>query len=461
MLTQEGSPITVASRLSQSPINSKTSQAVLEVVGGQSLSGHVTISGAKNSALVLMAGTLLCSESCRLRNVPSLLDVTRMSDILASLGVKVSRDQDAVEFDASNLTNAEAPYELVSKMRASFFIMGSLLTRMGTARIPLPGGCSIGDRPVDLHVRGLQALGAEVHIEHGVVHAYVKNGRRLKGARVYLDFPSVGATENIMMAATLADGETIIENAAQEPEIVDLANFCNAMGAKIVGAGTKRIVVEGVEKMHGADYSVIPDRIEASTFILAGAITRSEILVGPIVPDHLTPVLAKLREIGIGYTMETPTHVRVHPTATYRGTDIETLPHPGFPTDVQAPFMSLLTLAEGNSVITETLFENRLQHVAELNRMGADIRVKGNIAIVRGVPMLSGAPVMATDLRASAALVIAGLAAEGKTTIHGLHHLDRGYDRLEEKFQKLGANLVRAYVPEDLKNGDQETDPQA
>lgn len=404
-----------------------------------------------------MAGALLCSETCRLRNVPSLLDVNRMSEILAALGVKVKRAEDSMELDASSLTSSEAPYELVSKMRASFFIMGSLLTRMGTARVPLPGGCSIGDRPVDLHVRGLQALGAEVHIEHGVVHAYVKRGkRRLQGARVYLDFPSVGATENVMMAATLAEGETIIENAAQEPEIVDLANFCNAMGAKIYGAGTKRIVIEGVDRMHEADYSVIPDRIEASTFILAGAITRSEILVGPIVPDHLTPVLAKLKEIGIGYSLETPTYVRIHPAASYRGTDIETLPHPGFPTDVQAPFMSLLSLAEGNSVITETLFENRLQHVAELNRMGADIRVKGNIAIVRGVPMLSGAPVMATDLRASAALVIAGLAAEGKTSIRGLHHLDRGYDRLEEKFQKLGAKLDRVYVdeaPEEVPQG--------
>lgn len=457
MLTQEGKPITPAISPSNSQPASKTGQAILEVWGGHPLQGQVTVSGAKNSALVLMAGALLCSETCRLRNVPSLLDVNRMSEILAALGVKVKRAEDSMELDASSLTSSEAPYELVSKMRASFFIMGSLLTRMGTARVPLPGGCSIGDRPVDLHVRGLQALGAEVHIEHGVVHAYVKRGkRRLQGARVYLDFPSVGATENVMMAATLAEGETIIENAAQEPEIVDLANFCNAMGAKIYGAGTKRIVIEGVDRMHEADYSVIPDRIEASTFILAGAITRSEILVGPIVPDHLTPVLAKLKEIGIGYSLETPTYVRIHPAASYRGTDIETLPHPGFPTDVQAPFMSLLSLAEGNSVITETLFENRLQHVAELNRMGADIRVKGNIAIVRGVPMLSGAPVMATDLRASAALVIAGLAAEGKTSIRGLHHLDRGYDRLEEKFQKLGAKLDRVYVdeaPEEVPQG--------
>ncbi|MEB3294600.1 MAG: UDP-N-acetylglucosamine 1-carboxyvinyltransferase [Synechococcales bacterium] len=425
-------------------------QPVLQVYGGQTLQGRVRVSGAKNSALVLMAGAILCSESCRLHNVPSLVDVKRMGEILASLGVKIQRNGDVMDLDASCLNQTEAPYELVSKMRASFFIMGSLLTRMGVARVPLPGGCSIGDRPVDLHVRGLQALGAEVHIEHGVVHAYVRNGKRLQGTRIYLDLPSVGATENIMMAATLAEGETIIENAAQEPEIVDLANFCNSMGAKIVGAGTKRIVIQGVERMHASEYTVIPDRIEAASFILAGAVTRSDILVDAIVPEHLTPVLAKLREAGVGYELESPTSLRIIPVASYRGVDIETLPHPGFPTDVQAPFMALMTLAEGNSVVKETLFENRLQHVAELNRMGADIKVKGNMAIVKGVSMLSGAPVMATDLRASAALVIAGLAAEGMTSIRGLHHMDRGYDRLEWKFQQLGARLERVSAVDEV-----------
>ena len=415
----------------------------MKIQGGHSLSGQVTISGAKNSALALMAATLLCSDECQLRNVPSLVDIRLMNNILSALGVKVQMTQDIVTFDARVIDTIEAPYELVSKMRGSFFIIGPLLGRTGEARVPMPGGCSIGSRPVDLHVRGLQALGAEVTIEHGVVHARAKNGRRLVGAKIYLDSPSVGATENIMMAATLAEGETIIENAAQEPEIVDLAGFCNAMGANIEGAGTPRIVIQGVEKMHTADYRVIPDRIEAASFILAGAITRSSILVNAINLTHLTSVLAKLKDIGIGYEMESPTALRVLPSGSYRGTDVETLPHPGFPTDVQSPFMALLSIADGNSVITETLFENRMQHVAELTRMGADIKVKGNIAIIRGVPMLSGAPVVATDLRASAALVLAGLAAQGETIVSGLHHMDRGYDRLEAKMAGLGAKIVR------------------
>jgi UDP-N-acetylglucosamine 1-carboxyvinyltransferase len=418
-------------------------QSILKIQGGYSLSGQVKISGAKNSALALMAATLLCSDECQLRNVPSLVDIRLMNNILSALGVKVHMTQDIVTFDARVIDTVEAPYELVSKMRGSFFIIGPLLGRMGEARVPMPGGCSIGSRPVDLHVRGLQALGAEVNIEHGVVHARAKNGRRLVGAKIYLDFPSVGATENIMMAAALAEGETIIENAAQEPEIVDLAGFCNAMGANIEGAGTHRIVIQGVKRMHTADYRVIPDRIEAASFILAGAITRSSILVNAINVTHLTSVLAKLNDIGIGYEMESPTSLRVLPSMSFRGTDVETLPHPGFPTDVQSPFMALLSIADGNSVITETLFENRMQHVAELTRMGADIKVKGNLAIIKGVPMLSGAPVVATDLRASAALVLAGLAAQGETIVSGLHHMDRGYDRLESKMAGLGAKIVR------------------
>ena len=429
-----------------SAISSGLAEDVLKIQGGKILSGQVTISGAKNSALALMAGTLLCSETCQLQNVPSLVDIRLMTKILTALGVRVTANDDVVQFDASHLTSTEAPYELVSKMRGSFFILGPLLARMGEARVPMPGGCSIGSRPVDLHVRGLQSLGADVTIEHGVVHARAKNGKRLVGASVYLDSPSVGATENIMMAATLADGETIIENAAQEPEIVDLAGFCNAMGAKIQGAGTHRIVIQGVEKLHTTDYRVIPDRIEAATFILAGAITRSTISVNQINLSHIAPILAKLKEIGIGYEIESPTSLRVMPAASYRGTDIETLPHPGFPTDVQSPFMSLLALADGNSVVTETLFENRFMHVAELTRMGADIKVKGNIAMIKGVASLSGAPVIATDLRASAALVIAGLAADGETIVSGLHHMDRGYDRLEAKMQGLGANLIRTAI---------------
>jgi len=418
-------------------------KSVLQIWGRTSLQGHVKISGAKNSALAIMAGALLCPQDCRLRNVPSLVDIMRMGQILSALGVKLERNGDSLDINASHLGQSKAPYELVSQLRASFFVIGPVLARLGVARVPLPGGCAIGARPVDLHVRGLQAMGAEVHIDHGIVHAYVNGtSRRLKGAKIYLDYPSVGATETLMMAATLADGETTIENAAQEPEVSDLANFCRAMGAKIRGAGTNTIIISGVPSLHSVDYSIIPDRIEAGTFLVAGAITHSELTLSPVVPDHLTAVIAKLREIGAKVIAEEPNCLRIVP-GRLRATDIETLPYPGFPTDMQAQFMALLTQSEGDSVITETVFENRLRHVAELNRMGADIRVKGNNAIVRGVPILSGAPVVATDLRASAALVLAALAAEGKTTIQGLHHLDRGYDNLEAKLRQVGARLQR------------------
>lgn len=406
--------------------------------------GHVKISGAKNAALVIMAGALLCPGDCRIRNVPLLADVDRMGQVLSALGVRLTRQGDILDINASEIKTSKAPYELVTQLRASFFAIGAILARLGVAQMPLPGGCAIGARPVDLHVRGLQAMGAEVQIEHGICNAYVPgSSRRLKGAKIYLDIASVGATENLMMAATLAEGETIIENAAREPEVVDLANFCNAMGAKIKGAGTSRIIVEGVPKLHSVDYSIIPDRIEAGTFLLAAAITRSELLLSPVAPEHLIPVIAKLRDIGVTIIEDKPEHLRILPAETLKATDIETQYHPGFPTDMQAPFMSLLTLAEGDSVINESVFENRLRHASELNRLGADIRVKGNAAFVRGVPKLSGAPVLGTDLRASAALVIAGLAAEGQTTIQGLQHLDRGYDRLDMKLQQLGAKILR------------------
>jgi UDP-N-acetylglucosamine 1-carboxyvinyltransferase len=430
--------------LSNSHSSSEENNSVLQIWGKAPLSGHVNISGAKNAALVVIAGALLCSQECRIRNVPSLADVTRMGELLSALGVKFQQHGDVLDIDATHISHSKAPYELVSQLRASFFVIGPLLARLGVARVPLPGGCSIGARPVDLHVRGLQAMGANVQIEHGIVHAYVTGAsKRLKGAKIYLDYPSVGATETLMMAATLADGETTIENAAQEPEVADLANFCRAMGAKIRGAGTNTIVISGVPSLHTTDYSIIPDRIEAGTFLMAGAITRSEITLSPIIPDHMTAILAKMQEIDIRTVMESPNRMRILPKQRYRSIDIETLPYPGFPTDVQAPFVSLLTLAEGDSVISETVFENRLGHVPELNRMGADIRVKGNHAIIRGVSMLSGAPVVGTDLRASAALVVAALAAEGKTTLQGLQHLDRGYEHLELKLQKLGAKLQR------------------
>ncbi|APB33329.1 UDP-N-acetylglucosamine 1-carboxyvinyltransferase [Gloeomargarita lithophora Alchichica-D10] len=418
-----------------------TTDSVLRIRGGVLLRGEVGVNGAKNSALAIMAGALLCSQECRIRNVPNLVDVHRMGQVLTALGVKVRYDRGALELDVTHLHRSLAPYEIVSQLRASFFVIGPLLARLGVARVPMPGGCAIGARPVELHVRGLQALGAVVQIEHGMVHAYA---RKLKGANIYLDYPSVGATETLMMAATLAEGETVIENAAQEPEVVDLANFCRSMGAKIRGAGTKTITVVGVPRLHTTEYSIIPDRIEAGTFMVAAAITRSDVLITPVIPEHLTPVIAKLNEIGFQATVEAPNGVRVQPGAgVYQGTDIETLPFPGFPTDMQAQFMALLTLSEGSSVVTETVFENRLRHVAELQRLGANIRVKGNHAVIQGVPFLSGAPVTATDLRASAALVLAGLAAQGETVISGLHHLDRGYERLEEKLRSLGADLVR------------------
>ncbi|WP_448527563.1 UDP-N-acetylglucosamine 1-carboxyvinyltransferase [Parathermosynechococcus lividus] len=418
-----------------------TDQAYLKIQGGYRLSGEVKISGAKNSALVLMAGALLAADTTILHAVPDLADIRRLEEILQALGVKVQRlGAETIAIDATDLNTNDPPYRLVSQLRASFFAIGALVARLGIARVPLPGGCAIGARPVELHVRGLQALGAEVTIDHGVVTA---SASKLKGARIYLDYPSVGATETLMMAATLADGETTIENAAQEPEVVDLANFCNTMGAKIYGAGTNSITIVGVDRLHGTEYQIIPDRIEAGTFLLAAAVTHSAITLAPVIPAHLTAVVAKLEDMGGVITFPDPTRVHFSPAHRYRGTDIETLPYPGFPTDMQALFMSLLAISEGNSLVSETVFENRFGHVAELNRMGADIRVKGNHAAVRGVPFLSGAPVMGTDLRATAALVIAGLAAHGESQVYGLQHLDRGYWQLEAKLRGLGAHLER------------------
>ncbi|BAZ70477.1 MAG: UDP-N-acetylglucosamine 1-carboxyvinyltransferase [Pelatocladus maniniholoensis HA4357-MV3] len=440
----EGRLINPSSSLQDAKLSSVADSSVLQICGGHPLQGHVKISGAKNSALVIMAGALLCSGDCHIRNVPLLADVERMGQVLSALGVRLRRSGDILDINASEITSSKAPYELVTQLRASFFAIGPILARLGIAQMPLPGGCAIGARPVDLHVRGLQAMGAEVQIEHGICNAYVPGkNRRLKGAKIYLDIPSVGATETLMMAATLAEGETIIENAAREPEVVDLANFCIAMGAKIQGAGTSTITIDGVPKLHSVEYNIIPDRIEAGTFLLAGAITRSELLLSPVAPDHLVPVISKLREIGVSVVEETPTCLRLVKADRLIAADIETMPHPGFPTDMQAPFMALLAIAEGDSLINETVFENRLRHASELNRLGADIRVKGNTAFVRGVPLLSGAPVIGTDLRAAAALVVAGLAADGKTTIQGLQYLDRGYDRLDLKLQQLGAKIQR------------------
>jgi UDP-N-acetylglucosamine 1-carboxyvinyltransferase len=419
-------------------------QSVLQIWGRSPLRGHVAISGAKNSALVLMAGALLASEPCVLRNVPALADIAGMGDILTALGVKLRQDRNTLEIDASHIAQTAAPYELVSRLRASFFALGPLLARMGSVQMPMPGGCAIGARPVDIHVRGLQQMGAEIYIEHGMVNAHA---RRLKGTKIYLDYPSVGATELLMMAATLAEGETILENAAQEPEVVDLADFCNAMGAKIYGAGTNTITIVGVSELHGTEYDIIPDRIEAGTYLMAGAVTPgSDITVSTVVPEHLTAVLAKLKEIGVQITQEDRKTLRVVSGENLRGTDIETMPYPGFPTDMQALLMSLLTVCEGSSIVAETVYENRLGHVPELVRMGANIRVKDKIAVIQGVPFLTGAPVAGTDLRAAAALVVAGLGAKGQTTVSGLQYLDRGYEHMEDKLRALGARIERVTV---------------
>ena len=414
----------------------------LEIQGGNRLHGELRVSGAKNSALVLMTAALLTEEKLSLSNVPPLTDIDGMESILVSMGVKVLRSSETIHLQASDLTSAEPPYELVNGLRASFFAIGSILARMGHAKVPLPGGCRIGARPVVEHIRGLKALGAVVTVEHGVVSATVPGDRkRLKGASIVLDCPSVGATETILMAASLAEGTSVIENAAQEPEVQDLANLLNAMGARISGAGGPSITVEGVERLHGCDYTVIPDRIEAGTFLLAAAITRSTLRVAPVIPDHLNSVLQKLRDCGC--VLEVDGDGIVITPGTITGIDITTQPFPGFPTDLQAPFMALLATAQGTSVITEKIYENRMQHVAELQRMGAAIRVQGNAAVVEGVPSLSGAPVNGTDLRASAAMVLAGLVAQGRTQVSGLNHLDRGYAGIEAKLTASGAKLER------------------
>ena len=418
----------------------------LEISGGRRLEGEIRVSGAKNSALVLMAACLLTEDALRLSNVPPLTDITAMGEILSALGVRVQRGGDAIVLHGDHITTAAPPYELVNSLRASFFCIGPLLARMGMAQVPLPGGCQIGTRPVVEHVKGLKALGAQVTIEHGVVTAVVPGRqRRLTGGHIHLDCPSVGATETLMMAAALADGETVIDNAAQEPEVIDLARLLLAMGAKVRGAGTPTITIVGVDRLHGADYAVIPDRIEAGTFLLAGAITRSRLRVFPALPEHLGAVITKLEEAGC--RIEVDGQGLILTASKVRAVDLRTQPFPGFPTDLQAPFMALLATAEGTSMVVENIFENRLQHVAELQRMGASIRMQGNTACVEGVARLSGAPVHGTDLRASAAMVLAGLAADGITTVRGLEYLDRGYADLEGKLNAAGASIRRLPTP--------------
>ncbi|MBE6046210.1 MAG: UDP-N-acetylglucosamine 1-carboxyvinyltransferase [Clostridiales bacterium] len=419
--------------------------AKLVVRKSEPLHGEVKISGSKNAVLPILAATLLTEERCIIKDAPALRDVDVMCDLLRSLGAAVESDLDhnEVKVRAEGEIKYEAPFELVKMMRASILVLGALLLRSGRALIHLPGGCAIGERPIELHLKGLRALGAEIDeqsLSKGIVDA--KAGK-LKGSTIYLDFPSVGATEVIIMAASLAEGTTILENAAQEPEIVDLANYLNKMGARIKGAGTDTIKIEGVEKLHGVSHHVIPDRIEAGTFMVSAAITKGRILVKNMLPDHLKAVIAKLRECGVVIEMTDEGVIVDGSQNTIVSTDIKTLPYPGFPTDMQSPFMALLTVAKGPSVVMETVFENRFMHVAEFNRMGANIRTEGKCAIIPGGRSLQGAPVIATDLRAGAAVVLTGLVAEGKTEVSQIYHIDRGYEHFVDKLKALGADIER------------------
>lgn len=407
------------------------------------LNGEVVISGAKNAVLPLMAAAILAEEECTIRDVPALRDVVFMKEILKSLGSEIKEVEESIlEIKTEKIISNEADYELVSKMRASFLIMGPLLARVGRAKVHSPGGCTIGARPIDLHLKGFEALGAEIIVKDNYVETIAPEGG-LIGASIYLDFPSVGATENIMTAAVLARGTTYIENAAEEPEIVDLANFLNKMGAKIKGAGTDTIKIEGVEKLKGAKHTVIPDRIETGTFMLAAAMTHGQVLIKNVVPDHVKPITAKLRECGVTVEMTDEGMYVLADNRTLTATDLKTLPYPGFPTDIQSPFMAFLTTVEGASTVIETVFENRFMHVAELNRMGANIKTEGNRAMIQGGKHLEGAQVIATDLRAGAALVLAGLVADGTTEISEIYHIERGYEKFTEKFKALGANIFR------------------
>ncbi len=409
------------------------------------LKGEVEISGSKNAVLPIMAAALLTEEKCEIRGVPRLRDVDVMCKLLERLGASVEKDGEGktVNITAGSELSCEAPYDLVKMMRASILVLGALLLRTGRGVIPLPGGCAIGKRPVELHLKGLKALSAvidENQLARGIVDA---RADKLKGNTIYLDFPSVGATEVIIMAASLAEGTTVLENAAQEPEIVDLANFLNKMGARIKGAGTDTIKIEGVEKLKGVNHNVIPDRIEAGTFMVGAVMTGGNVLVKNVVPDHLKAVIAKLKECGAVITPTDEGLLVRGDVKTLVSTDIKTLPYPGFPTDLQSPFMALLTVAKGPSVVIETVFENRFMHVGELNRMGANIKIDGNCAIIPGSKILQGAQVVATDLRAGAAVVLTGLIAEGITEISQVYHVDRGYEDFVDKLKKLGANIMR------------------
>lgn len=417
----------------------------LIVKGGNRLVGAVKTSGAKNAVLPIIAASILGTTPSHLDEVPMLEDVHTISEVLKCLGLAVecSPEKNVLDIDSTEITSYEAPYELVRTMRASFLVMGPLLARIGKARISMPGGCAIGARPIDIHLKGFEALGVKIEQGHGYIEASAPEG--LKGTSIYFDFPSVGATENIMMAASLAEGTTILENAAEEPEIVDLANYLNKMGAKIRGAGTDTIRIEGVDKLHGADYTIIPDRIEAGTYMIAAAMTGGDIVVENVLPEHQKPLIAKLRESG-AVVEEDIDKVRVIGKNQLKAVSIKTLPYPGFPTDMQAQMMAMMVIAEGRSKVTETVFENRFMHVVELNRMGAQISTEGRSAVIDGPCKLTGCDVRATDLRAGAAMILAGLVAEGTTRIGDLHHIDRGYENIVAKLKNLGADIERVDV---------------
>jgi UDP-N-acetylglucosamine 1-carboxyvinyltransferase len=411
----------------------------VEIEGGVRLSGEVSISGAKNAALPVMAASILSSGENLISNTPRLRDISTMGKLLAHLGMGFHQENGGIILQSDNITSIEAPYDFVKTMRASVLVLGPLVARTGEAKVSLPGGCAIGARPINLHIMGLEKMGAEITLSEGYIHAKAK---KLKGATINFDIPTVTGTENLMMAATLADGLTILENTACEPEVVDLANALTSMGADIQGAGTSVIKIKGASSLKPLNYRIIPDRIETGTFLSAAAITKGNVRINSCRPDQIEAVINKLRETGTEITAETDT-LFVKGPARLSAEDIKTMPYPGFPTDMQAQFMAMMTIADGTSLITESIFENRFMHVAELKRMGADIKVEGSTATVKGVKSLKGAPVMATDLRASASLIVTGLAAHGTTVVDRVYHLDRGYERIEEKLKLLGAKIRR------------------
>lgn len=413
----------------------------LIVKGGNRLVGTVKTSGAKNAVLPIIAASILGTSPSRLDEIPALEDVRTICAVLECLGIKVDASEPhTLKIDSREITSCEAPYELVRSMRASFLVMGPLLARKGYARISLPGGCAIGTRPIDLHLKGFEALGVKIEQGHGYIEASAPEG--MTGANIYLDFPSVGATENIMMAAAMANGTTVLENPAEEPEIVDLANYLNQMGARVRGAGTNVITIEGVSELHGVQHSVIPDRIEAGTYMIAAAMTGGDVIIENVLPEHQKPLIAKLREAG-ALVEEDIDRIHVVGSGKLKAVDIKTLPYPGFPTDMQAQMMAMLSVAEGRSKITETVFENRFMHVVELNRMGANITTEGRSAVITGPAHLTGCTVRATDLRAGAAMILAGLVAEGATEICDIYHIDRGYEEIAAKLTRLGADIKR------------------